>query len=55
MMTYEEIASDPTAPYWAVELVRTLPTRDPVDVLNALEILIEAAKEYCFRTTGQLV
>jgi hypothetical protein len=43
-MTYQEILEDPCAPFWAQDLARLLPTKDPVDVLGALDVLREAAE-----------
>ena len=43
-ITYDDILRDPAAPYWAQELARILPTKDSVDVLNALEVLTQAAQ-----------
>jgi len=34
-----EFLSDPSAPYWAKDLVRALAGKDPVDVVNVLEYL----------------
>ena len=37
--TPEEILRDPAAPFWAQDLVRVLLDKDPVDVVNTLEVL----------------
>jgi hypothetical protein len=43
-MTYAQIIADSSAPFWAQDLARILPTKDPVDVLNALDVLRGAAE-----------
>lgn len=52
-MTYQEILEDPCAPFWAQDLARVLPTKDPVDVLGALDVLREAAQAEWERVSGQ--
>lgn len=44
--TYSEIAEDPCTPYWVQDLIPVLLAKDPVDVLNALDVLAAAAAEH---------
>jgi hypothetical protein len=44
--TWGSIADDVTAPDWARRLARELPGKNPVDVLNVLEVLVGVAHRH---------
>ena len=43
--TPEELMADPSTPMWAVDLIRFLFRKDPVDVANTLEVLAKSFGE----------
>lgn len=43
-VTPDVLLEDPATPYWAQDLIRVLADKDPVDVLNTLEVLTQAFK-----------
>lgn len=43
-LSWDQILSDPCAPFWARDLVRVIRAKDPVDVVHTLEHLTAIAR-----------
>jgi hypothetical protein len=43
--TVQQVLNDSSASYWLQDAIRSLATRDPVDALNDVEILLKIQRE----------